>query len=315
MTSSQPYTPIKTSANDMKAWKAVACECLLTSLGIILSVQAYWMSWIIGQMILAISMFHWFVLMHDMGHTGFFSSRRWNVFWGHVASLMCLIPFFPWRSIHHSHHVWTGWEENDPTRPQGRIEDLPIWSTRIMNFCWKYWIPIFVVSFCVQTFYNWRQLFKLYPATKRKQQHVFSIILIILVHGLSCLILGTMYAQIIGFAFFLNILFSDPILLSQHTHLDQHHVEGKKVRPHSFRDQDLFTRTLIYPQWYSRYILYHFDKHGFHHQHPTIPSYQLGAYGHPERNTISWWEWLRRAKSMPASILIFQSYKDTNIQL
>ncbi|MEM7369599.1 MAG: fatty acid desaturase [Bacteroidota bacterium] len=315
MQTEQPYTIVKESANDSKAWRSVLFETALTSLAIYASTSGNWGLWLIGQGILAISMFHWFVLMHDMGHGGFFSNRKWNIWWGHMASLICLIPFFPWKSVHHTHHVWTGWAENDPTRPHKELTDMPDWAIRFMNFCWKYWIPIFVVSFCAETFYNLNRLGTLYPSKKRRRQHVLSIGWIIGIHLLVALVIGKMYFQIFGLAFLLNILFSDPILLSQHTHLDQHHVGDQKVRPHSFKDQDLFTRTLIYPAWYSRYILYHFDKHGFHHQHPTIPSYHLEKYGNANRNTIHWWEWLIRAKAIPASTLIYQSYKDTNIRL
>ncbi|MCB9551044.1 MAG: fatty acid desaturase [Myxococcales bacterium] len=112
-----------------------------TALGITLSLAGPWWLWLPGQLILAVALMQWFVLLHEAGHSRLFRRRALNTLAGHVAAYFTAIPFHPWRTVHAMHHRWTGWQDLDPTtaglvpRPLARHERL------IVDLCWKYWIP------------------------------------------------------------------------------------------------------------------------------------------------------------------------------
>ncbi len=45
-----------------------------------------------------------FMLQHDCGHNSFFRSRRLNIIFGNVCSLVTFTPFLYWRRLHARHH-------------------------------------------------------------------------------------------------------------------------------------------------------------------------------------------------------------------
>lgn len=49
-----------------------------------------------------------FILLHDCGHGSFFASRRANDFWGVVAGLLTVTPYYHWRWEHSVHHASAG---------------------------------------------------------------------------------------------------------------------------------------------------------------------------------------------------------------
>lgn len=271
--------------------------------------------WLIGQVLLGISMLQWFVLEHDLGHGGFLKSKWLTLVFGHLASVFCLIPYFPWKQIHHAHHIWTGWKKLDPTLPEMHPDKMPPVLVRFMDFCWRYWIPVFAFSYSLQTFWNYRRLSRLYPHLDHKRRNLFSILFLITVYVVAFVVLGSamLYRWLPAFIFFLFI--SDPLLLSQHTHLDYNDPEDEAVKPVRYGEQPIYTRSVIYPRVISKYMLYYFDRHGLHHQHPGIPIYYLSVLTQPEENNIYWLDWLRIAKRLPAHIMIFQSFRDTGVKL
>ena len=116
-------------------------------------------------------------------------------------------------------------------------------------------------------------------------------------------------------AFILYLIIADPLLISQHTHIDQNEAGGKSVKVYSYKDQSIFTRTLVCPKWVSRFIFYNFEKHGLHHQFPSIPLYKLGKYEIPEENRIGWIDWVMKARKIPGNVLMFQTHRQTGIKL
>ena len=135
---------------------------------------------LLGNFFIGINILQWFILQHDLGHNAFFKNSLLNSFFGHLASLFSLIPFFPWKNIHHSHHVWTGWKDLDPTHPNKKIYELKRSTSFLVNLCWKLWIPIFALSFSLLSFWNLNKLRKLYPQKQRTFQHILSIAIIII---------------------------------------------------------------------------------------------------------------------------------------
>lgn len=300
-------------------WRALGVTAAVsagTALAIWLSISPNRWIWLLGQLLLGGSMIQWFVLLHDCGHRHFFASRWLNVVVGHVAGLFCMLPFFPWQHIHRDHHLWVGWGDLDPTLQATRPQELPAWRRILIDTCWRFWIPIFTLAFGVLNFWNLPRLWRRYPTPSARLQQVVSIAFPIAVYALLAWALGDQFLRVFGLAFLVFLVLSDPLLLSQHSHLEQQDSGGAKVTPVKLWDQDLFSRNIICPPWLSLFLL-HFDSHGVHHLVPNMPCYHLGeAHKHlPARNQIGAFEWLLAAKRMPAHRLLFQHRGMTGYKL
>ena len=63
---------------------------------------------------------------------------------------------------------WVGFKDKDPTQNLLTLKDIPLKRSKIINFCWKYWIPIFTLSFSFDNFWNLKKLNQLYPEKQNK---------------------------------------------------------------------------------------------------------------------------------------------------
>lgn len=270
----------------------------LLSLGLFLiyfSAIATGFLWFLSQLALGVVIIQWFFLLHDLGHDHFFSYKPLNRFFGLISSLFCILPFYPWRYIHRTHHLWTGWKDKDPTMTIIIPREVPNWKKQTINFCWKYWIPVFTLSFSFANFWNVPKLNRMFP--DKKFNNYISILLPLIVHGLAWYWFGNgLYAKSWGIAFLTFLTLCDPLLLSQHTSIPQHHTKGEKVNTFHFREQDQFTRSLIFPSWMGRFIFFGFNNHILHHLIPTMPGYQLARIKWQNPNDRHWWQWLKAAK-------------------
>lgn len=278
----------------------------LFALGIFLIVSSAVSSglwWFFSQIGLGIVILQWFFLLHDLGHDHFFSIKPLNVVVGFIASFFCILPFYPWRYIHRTHHLWTGWKDKDPTMTIIIPRNVPQWKKNLINICWKYWIPIFTLSFSFANFWNIAKLNNLFPDKKFK--NLISIALPLITHaGIIYTVGASHYFHSWGLAFLVFLILCDPLLLSQHTSIPQLHSHGEKVNKFHFREQDQFTRSLIFPEWMGRYIFFGFNNHILHHLIPTMPGYQLSKIKIKSPNHINWFTWLKSAKKMKGFDLI-----------
>jgi fatty acid desaturase len=290
-------------------------QLCFSSFAIYLSLSDNLLIWLIGQNLLAINMLQWFFIEHDLGHHGFMPFKKGSAFFGHVASLFCLLPYYPWQQVHHAHHKWTGWREKDPTIPEITFDQLSKTQIKLINFCWKYWVPIFAISFALQTFWNLKRLKRLFPDSKSQMKHALSVFFILFVFIGLIGSFGTVFFKCWLLAIFLFFFISDPILLSQHTHLDYHDIEVTPLKPVRYIEQSIFCRSVVFPKWVEKYVLYNTSKHGLHHQYPWVTFYDLPKWKDPEDNYIDWREWLKIAKNMPGHEMIFHSTKHTGIRL
>ncbi|MCR9203030.1 MAG: fatty acid desaturase [Halobacteriovoraceae bacterium] len=296
-------------ADDKKAWPIVIGVTATSLLGISLSDRGEASFWLLGQILLGISILQWFFLVHDFGHNNYFSSKKLNTFWGHVASLFCILPFFPWRYIHRGHHYWTGWKDKDPTMAVIVPRDLSAGRKSFINFCWKVWIPIFSVSFSLSNFWNLKKLNDLFP--DKTKEVLFSIILLPVFYGFIISLVGWgRFLEVWGLAYFLFLFLSDPLLLSQHSSVPQNYAGERKVSPVPFKDQDQFTRTLIFPNWVTKYLLLSFNNHIVHHVFPTMPGYNLYKVQESFPNETPWKDWLWEAKKTTAVDLLFSEERN-----
>lgn len=292
--------------------------CLgLTGLGLGLSSvpgPLGWLCWGVGQIIWAVALLQWFVLLHECGHGVLFRRRALNRMVGHVAGFFCTIPYASWAPIHGQHHKWTGWQDLDPTtaslvpRPLGRAERA------LMNVCWRYWIPAFSVLYRLGNFWNLPRLGKLFPGQLSRI-------------GLNALLLLGLYATVIGMVgpltllgmvgpgLVLSLMMLDPLMISQHSHIPMQHSGGEPVRAFPAPEQAVFTRSLRFPAWFSRWILLHFDAHELHHKHPFVPGYRLNEIAYEAPNEAHWFGWILAARRLPAEVLLFQNRHDSGSEV
>lgn len=306
---------VTSGSSDAVAGAIIAWQLCFTGAAIALSLQDAWPLWLLGQLLLAVNLFQWFVLHHDLAHGGFFRTRWLNAVVGHVSSIFCLMPFFSWRQMHHHHHIWTGWKDKDPSDPSSQFRRPTPTLMRVMNFCWRFWIPVFAAAFVAMNFWNLRRVNAMFPDARSRRRNLFSVVLLVAIY-VPALVLAPRVMLVHWVpALLLFLSFSDPVLLTQHVHVDAHYADGAEVKAFRYSEQGRYARNVVYPKAMARFLFYNSERHGLHHEHPTVPVYRLGTLEPPHENTINWLEWLRLAKAMPADVLIFQTSRETGVQL
>ena len=286
----------------------------ITVAGLVLSQSA--LGWLPGQLLLAVAFVQWFIVLHECGHETLFRSARMNSAVGRLASFFSLIPYRCWKRVHGSHHRWTGWQDLDPTtaslvpRPLGRLE------RGFINVSWRFWIPVFSILYRVGNYWNLLRLRKLYGHGKEWRQMVYSELLLLLAYLLTLYIVGPW--RLLGMAgagMLLSLIIEDPLLLSQHTHIPQQVSGGRKVRAFGAFEQETFTRSLRFPVWVSRLLLFNFDAHELHHMYPFVPGYHLRQIDYTGTNEVDWWTWLKTVKHIRAEHFLFKNQNDSGIRI
>jgi fatty acid desaturase len=286
-----------------------------TALGFLLTFAGGFGLWISGQVLLAVMLVQWFVILHECGHDTLFRTRRWHAPAGRVAAAFSLIPYHCWTRVHGRHHKWTGWQDLDPTteslvpRPRGRVQRA------IVNLCWRLWIPIFSIVYRATNYWNIVRLFRMFPKPADRRAIARDTALLIALYAFVVFMLGP--ATVLrgaGLAVAIAFVIEDLLLLSQHTHVPQHVSGGSTVKPFPAVEQEPFTRSLRLPGIASAFVL-HFDAHELHHMYPFVPGYHLRRIPYTPENEIGWWHWVRGAKQVPADVLLFQNRLETGHDL
>jgi fatty acid desaturase len=287
----------------------------LTLAALFISTSPITVFWLFGQILLGIAILQWFVLLHDFGHNCFFPNKKLNLWAGYFASLFCWVPFYPWKQIHTMHHVWTGWQDRDPTmestlpRPRGKA------ITLLARICWRLWIPVLSLGFSFHNFWNLPRLWRLFPEPKERIHFLFSTL------GLAVFLIAVMrsseFWHFYGLGYLIFLIIADPLLISQHSHVPQMLAKDSsmEVLPVPVYEQELYTRTLQFPNWMGKYILLNFDAHSAHHLWPTLPCYHLGKIKVESKFDAPWLKWLYMTKKLPIDRILFSSRKDTGWQI
>jgi omega-6 fatty acid desaturase (delta-12 desaturase) len=271
--------------------------------------------WIGGQLIVAVTLVQWFVILHECGHGTLFRTRRWHAAAGWIAAAFSLIPYHAWTRVHGRHHKWTGWQDLDPTteslvpRPRGRAERA------LVNICWRLWIPIFSLVYRATNYWHIPRLFHIFPTLPDRRAIARDTALLVAFYAFIVLALGpAMVLRGAALAIAISFVIEDLLLLSQHTHVPQHVSGGRRVTPFAAQEQEPFTRSLRLPRIASAFLL-HFDAHELHHMYPFVPGYHLRRIAYTPAHEIGWWRWVRGAKRVPADVLLFQNRLDTGYDL
>lgn len=283
----------------------------LTAASIVLSTRPQWWLWLAGQLLLALSLVQWFAVLHECGHETLFRTRRFHGLAGQVAGFFSLIPFFTWKRVHGRHHKWTGWQDVDPTTETLVPRELKTAERLLVNACWRYWIPLFSVMYRVNNFWNWPRLESLFKnANDRRGIALNSLGLVVAYAAIVIAVGPSAILRSVGLGVLLSLIAEDLLLLSQHTHIPQQLSHGEPVRPFPTIEQEVFTRSLVFPSWLSA-VLLHIDAHELHHMYPFVPGYRLGGIHYETENEIDVWTWIRRARAMPGEIFLFHNRLET----
>ncbi len=290
----------------------IAGVSALTALALGLSAQPGVAPWLLGQLLLAIALVQWFVVLHEAGHGTLFRTRRLHGPVGHLAGFLCAIPFASWKAIHGRHHKWTGWQDVDPTTAALVPRRLSPFERCLINMCWRFRIPLFSVLYRVRNFWYAPSLWRLFPDARRRRAFAVNIAGLVVVYGTLVVWLGPLgLLRLGGLGLLGSMVFLDPIMLSQHTHIPLRLSGGARVAPFPATEQEVFTRSLRFPAWLSTLVLLHFDAHELHHLYPQVPGYLLREVRYTPGNEFEAWEWIRRARRMPAEQFMFQNRNNT----
>jgi acyl-lipid omega-6 desaturase (Delta-12 desaturase) len=302
-------------ATDAAGVRFIAANSVLTGAGISLSMDGGLTVWAIGQILLALAMVEWFVLLHECGHYTLFRRRLWNIAAGHVAGFFALIPFAAWTHVHRLHHKWTGWQDLDPTTATLAPRERGRFQRGVVRFCWKYWVPMFATVYRAGTFWNPVRLVRYAAESRRAPQLIGGVVAVLAAYAALLVWLGpALMVRSVGLAVVIAFVLEDLLILSQHTHVPMEVSGGGRVAPHSAMEQERFTRSLKLPRIVSRAVL-HFDAHELHHMYPFVPGYRLRDIAYEPQNEIGWRQWVVAARRIPGDVLLFQNRRETGFDL
>ena len=305
---------LRLKPRDRMGFFYVALTCGLTVVGLWLAIYPNKFVWLFSQMLLALAFLQWFILLHEAGHQILFKTRILNTIAGNFAGFFALIPYQSWYRIHAGHHRWTGWQDKDATTESLVPRPLKKWERHIINAAWKYHLPLFSILYRLNNYWYLPRIKRFLPSNTHKR---IALNVLALLAAYAVLIAMVGFSSLLascGLGIFLSLMMQDIIILSQHTHIPQHNSGGKDVIPFAAREQVQFTRSLVFPKWFSVLIL-HFDAHELHHLYPYVPGYDLNKLPAPTNASVNWWAWLLAVKRLPADIFMFQNRNQTGLNV
>lgn len=280
-------------ASDSRGFWELFSNLMITASAIFLSLSPSWIAWGIGQVVLVISFWRWFGILHTAVHSACFKSPKMNTFIGHLASVFCFLPYESWKKSHLEHHRWTGWRQRDPSLSLPSPEEISPAFKKVLDICWKFHIPVFSVIFTLSKFFSDKKDTDEVSETSLKNKIVLP-----LAHLIFLVVLGSAYFKVFLIPFLSYLLMSDVVTLSQHNILDSGKLTGEP-RAIPLWEHPHHTRTLKYPRWVSRHVFLYFDKHTLHHLLPHVPHYHIESLGEWGIKEEEWDVWLKKAKKLP----------------
>jgi acyl-lipid omega-6 desaturase (Delta-12 desaturase) len=301
-------------ARDSAGWTVTSTVTAVTVSGLWLSWNEWFWVWAGGQVVLALALLQWFVILHEAGHNNLFRTCRLNRLAGHVASVFALIPFYSWQRIHARHHKYTGWQDLDATTALLVPRAIKPWERAAMNFSWATGLPLFSILYRMQNFWNLPRVARYLERADEVRAARLNAWSLGLLYALGTAVIGpATLLTVAGAAFLLSLMAQDLILLSQHTHMPSNLSHGAPVRPFPPQQQEQFTRSLRLPEWLSRFLL-RFDMHELHHMYVQVPGYDLHRIPYAAQNEVNWLDWTREAKQLSGTAFLFGSREQTGFR-
>lgn len=246
-------------------------DLVLFMVGLWLIHKQNMLSYALAQPLFAIVFLHSFLLLHEAGHGACANSSIANSIIGHITSIFCCMPFFPWKYIHAEHHKWTGHLEKDPVfdllKKAKEKKKLPA----IMHLGWHSFLPIGV--FFLHLVY-WSYPIKL-AFTKKMNRKIFmrcafSVGILPIAYFSLHTIAPTLF-HIINFlpAIFLYGVLWETLSTPQHIGLPS------TLNKPDLEDHASTTRTTYFPSILQKYLFLNFGLHIEHHFFPALPWHEL----------------------------------------
>lgn len=259
--------------------------------------------YIVGQLAGAIFFMQAFILLHEFGHNSLFKSSWLNSLFGNIISFFVFIPFTNWKCIHELHHKWTGWRDLDPTTEKTFDRGFSPIVKSLVNFSWKFYVPLFSIGYRLGIYWK-REKLKRHLSDKDYQKCLISMAIMATFY-LTLIILFPRFVFVLILAIYLSLIMTDILSLSQHSHIEIPKANGKQVDPLKYKDQAIYSRSLIFSPAISKYILFNFNHHEAHHSYPGLPCYFLPNIKVETKNAYPFIPWLKKVKSMPGEQFIF----------
>jgi fatty acid desaturase len=170
-------------------------------------------------------------------------------------------------------------------------------------------VPLFSVVYRLENYWHLPRLRRITKGGVEWYSLLLNSVLLLVIY--SALILTVGFGEMVklaGAGLLIGLMFQDVFLLSQHTHIPQNRSLGvETVRPFPPQEQEVFTRSLRFPDWFSRWLLIRADAHELHHMYPHLAGYALPRIPYATHNEVSWWCWTLAARRIPAEVFLYQN--------
>jgi fatty acid desaturase len=231
----------------------------------------------VAQLLFVLVFFHNFAILHECGHGNCSRHEAVNTLVGHVASIFCFMPYFPWKYIHAEHHTWAGNVDKDPTlrlvRNYEKSQHAKNWVIRV---AWRTWVPLLAL---LQHVVFWTYPFVLLREGRLHGQRLRRSAISVL------LLVGTYAALSWFFGSWFNLMTFGPALLIYLVVVElvnfPHHM-GTRLFENTERGGKLplwqhneVTRSCYYPPMISDLLFLNFNFHIEHHLFPDLPWFRL----------------------------------------
>ena len=238
-------------------------------------VAAYSVAYWLAQVVLGLSLYRCFVLVHECGHASLFKNQLLNRVFAEIFGALAFIPATNWRLVHHQHHKWVGIIDKDPTS-EGALKFKECHSGVRFGYrlLWVLHIPLAALTGIL---IFWQLPFKKSRFKNSRQQRngLFSLLFVLFFHLGLCLYLGWQaYYLIFAPALLIYLIVFEAINLCHHAGLYTLNSDMQKKNIPCYA-QARFCRTTLMPTWLSMLLCYHFTLHTEHHLFPQVPWYKL----------------------------------------
>lgn len=214
------------------------------------------------------------------------------------------------------HHRWTGWQDIDLTTQALVPRRLQAWERIAINFCWRFWVPVFSVLYRLQNYWNLPRLLGVFSPGSKRRRLTINYCALLLLYCAGIYVFGfERLLSVLGLATLLSFIMQDVLILSQHTHVPMELSHGHRVIPFPPKHQEVFTRSLKFPGWFSRLVLLNIAAHELHHMYPSVPGYHLHKIGYKTHNEVPWWRWLWKARSVPGEVFLFENSRHSGFDI
>jgi omega-6 fatty acid desaturase (delta-12 desaturase) len=291
---------------DHMGWLHLGSNIAFIGVGIALSASGGGViTYISGQLLLAVGFAQSFVVIHEAGHRTMFHSRRLNDAVGVVAGFLALIPYATWQPVHNRHHRYTGWQDLDATTESLTPRQLSGFEKAAVNIAWRFWLPLFSIIYRIQNYWRVSRIAPFLP--EKVDQRWLRLVILLQLAGYGVLIWFVGFGHLmflVGPGLFLSLMGQDLLILSQHTGMPTNLAEGHHVDPFPPSEQEEFTRSIRLPAWLS-WLLLHFDAHELHHLYPAVPGYRLRQIDYEPPNEVDMIAWVREVKALSGTEFLF----------